>query len=272
MNHRNCLMTVIAGLVLATSLTAAAEPLSDEEKEQFLLQGEVLKMRETKTGITGSKRATLQQADFSHEAHLQTIDVSKAEFKTPFGTEMNFRDSYKFNIAAYRLDRLINLNMVPVSVERSVKGKTGAMTWWVDDFQMMERERFKKKIQPPSAFEWMDQMHNVRVFNELVYNTDPNLGNLLITNDWRLRMIDFGRAFRTSPNLRGPKNLGRIDQRVYDGLRSLTREKVESELGSFLRVPEIKGLLARKDRILEFFDAEIAEKGEARVICKRVGH
>ena len=105
MNHRNFLMTVIAGLVLATSLTAAAEPLSDEEKEQFLLQGEVLKMRETKTGITGSKRATLQQADFSHEAHLQTIDVSKAEFKTPFGTEMNFRDSYKFNIAAYRLDR-----------------------------------------------------------------------------------------------------------------------------------------------------------------------
>jgi hypothetical protein len=272
MNRLSFLITIAVSVMLPISATASDQLLSDQEKEQFLLQGQVLKMRETKTGITGSKRATLQQADFSHEAHLQTIDVSKAEYKTPFGTEMNFRDSYKFNIAAYRLDRLINLNMVPVSVERNVKGETGSMTWWVDDVQMMERERFKKKIQPPSAFEWMDQMHNVRVFNELVYNTDPNLGNLLITNDWRLRMIDFSRAFRTSPKLRTAENLGRIDQRVYDGLRSLTREKVEKELGPFLREPEMKGLLARKDRILEFFDAEIAEKGEARVICKRVGH
>ena len=110
------------------------------------------------------------------------------------------------------------------------------------------------------------------MFNELVYNTDPNLGNLLITNDWRLRMIDFSRAFRVSPKLRTPQNLGRIDQRVYDGLRSLAREKVESELGSFLRKPEIKGLLARKDRILELFDPEIAEKGKTRVICIRKGH
>ena len=272
MNRRSFLVTVAAGVMLPMSVTASDGPLSDKEKEQFLLQGKVLKMRGAPTGITDSKRATLQIPDFSHDAHIQTIDVYKREYQTSSGTEMNFRDSYKFNIAAYRLDRLINLNLVPVSIERKVKGKTGSVTWWVDDVQMMERERYKKKIQPPSPVEWMDQMYNVRVFNELVYNTDANLGNLLITSDWRLRMIDFSRAFRMAPKLRLPQNLSRIDQRVYDGLRSLTREKVESELGSFLRKSEIKGLLARKDRLLEFFAAAVAEKGEAGVICKREGH
>ena len=244
----------------------------DKEKEEFLLTAEVVKIKGISTGVTGTRRATLSDGRTTHDAHIQTIDVSKPEYKTPFGTEINFRDSYKFNIAAYRLDRLINLNMVPVSVERKVKGKTAAVTWWVDDMQMMERERYEKKLQAPSAFEWMDQMHNVRVFIELVYNTDPNLGNYVITNDWRLYMIDFSRAFRMSPKLRSAQNLGRIDQRVYDGLRSLTREEVESELGSLLRKSEMKGLLARKDLILEFFDAAIAEKGETRVICKRKGH
>ncbi len=272
MKHRNFLMTVTAGLMLATSVTAAAEPLSDEEKEQFLLQGEILKTKKPPVGTTGSRRATLRHGDLTHEAHLQTIDVFKAEFQTADGRQLNFRDSFKYNIAAYRLDRLINLNMVPVSVERRVMGKTGSVTWWVDDLQMMELDRYQKKLHAPNRAQWLDQMHNVRIFNELVYNTDPNLGNLLITNDWQLRLIDFSRAFRISTQLRKPENLGRIDQRVYDGLRALTREKVEAALSSCLRKSEIKGLMARKDRILEFFAAAIAEKGERRVVCMLQGH
>ena len=280
MQHRRFLSRAAVAAVLAMGPVTgwANEPTKpftqweDKEKEQFLLTAKVVKMKDVPTGITGTRRVTLSNGQITHDAHFQTIDVYKREYKTPLRTEMNFRDSYKFNIAAYRLDRLIKLNMVPASVERNIRGKTGSLTWWVDDVQMIERERYNKKIQPPRPVEWMDQMHNVRVFNELVYNTDPNLGNFLITNDWRLRMVDFSRAFRMAPKLRLPQNLGRIDQRVYNGLRSLTREKVESELSSFLRNPEIDGFLTRKDRIVEFFEAAIAEKGELRVICKREGH
>ena len=265
-------MTVAAGMVLPIRMRASATPLSDEEQEQFLLQAKTVKKKGTKVGSTGTSRLTLRQGDFTHEAHLQTIDVFKHRFQTANGMELNFRDSYKFNIAAYRLDRLVNLHMVPVAVERKVAGKSGSVVWRVDDIQMLELERYKKKISAPNRADWNDQMYNARIFNELVFNTDPNLGNYVITNDWKLRMIDFSRAFRTHDKLRNPKNLTRIDQRVYDGLRSLTREKVEGELGSLLRKSEIDGLLARKDRILELFDAKIAEKGEALVVCKLEGH
>jgi hypothetical protein len=215
---------------------------------------------------------TLRLGAFTHDAHLQSIDVFKDRFETAAGMELNFRDSYKFNIAAYRLDRLINLNMVPVSVERKVGGNLASVTWWVDDVQMMEAERYKKKISAPNRAVWLDQMANVRIFNELVYNTDPNLGNLLITNDWAIRLVDFSRAFRISAELRKPENLSRIDRRVYDGIRALTREKVEAALGSVLRESEIDGLMARKGRILQFFDAGIAEKGAAMVVCQLEGH
>ena len=103
--------------------------------------------------------------------------------------------------------------------------------------------------------------------NELVYNTDPNQGNLLITNEWKIVMIDFSRAFRTHKKLRNPMNLSRIHRGFYNGLRALDESDVKRELGPYLRESEITGLMARRDVILEFFDREISRKGEAAVIC-----
>ena len=245
---------------------------SDKEKEHFLMTAKLVKTKGIKTGTTGTQQATLSNGAVTHDAHVQTVDVVKDRFTTAAGTELNFRDSYKFNIAGYRLDRLVGFNMVPVSVERRLGGKTGAVTWWVDDFQMMELERFQKKIPPPNRADWNDRMCNARVFTELIYNTDPNLGNFLITGDWTLHMIDFTRAFRTRKDLRAPANLTRIDRRIYDGLRALDRASMERELRPFLRKVEIDGLLARRDRMLAVFDDHIAKKGESRVICKRPGH
>jgi hypothetical protein len=86
--------------------------------------------------------------------------------------------------------------MIPVSVERKVGGKTSAITWWVDDVMMDEMKRTNKKIDPPDRDIWNKQMYVVRVFDQLIYNTDRNLGNLLIDKNWRLWMIDHTRAFR----------------------------------------------------------------------------
>ena len=109
--------------------------------------------------------------------------------------------------------------MIPVSVKRKIKGKRASVTWWVDDVKMMEDKRYRKKIAPPNRAKWNDQMFQVRIFNELVYNTDANLGNLLITNDWKLVMIDFSRGFRRHKALMNPKNLlnCKLDRRFYDG-------------------------------------------------------
>lgn len=260
---------------LLASLAALADStkpqLTREEKEEFLRTAEIIRIRHISTGITNSQRATLTDGRITHDAHVQTVDIFKPTYTTARGTQLNFRDSYKYNIAAYRLDKLLNLNMVPVSVERKVRGDTAAVTWWVDDVLMMEKERYTKDIQPPDRARWNDQIYMVRAFNRLIYNTDPNLGNFLITKDWDIWMVDFTRAFRLFKKLEKTDGLVRISRTFYEGLRNLTEEEVMSELRPYLRKSEAKALLARRDHLLEYFDKRIARLGEEAVIFDKPG-
>ena len=255
-------------LALAISAAAQAPALSDQEKETFLQTAEVVKSKRVSTGITGTRRVTLSDGELTHDASVQTVDISKTIYETANGVELNFRDCYRYNIAAYRLDRLVELQMVPVSIKRKIGGESAAFTWWVDDVMMMEKERFLKKIQPPNVEGWNELIYQARVFNELIYNTDPNLGNFLILQDWRLRLIDFTRAFRLRKSLRAPKNLkdARIDRRFLEGLRALDAASLGRELGEILTKSELAAILPRRDKILEYFDDEVRRLGEGAVI------
>jgi hypothetical protein len=223
---------------------------SDAEIEQFLLTAKVVKTRGTSKGITGSIRATLSDGTRTHDAQIQTIDERKATFDAGGATEFNFRDSWQYNVAAYRLDRMISLNLVPVTVARRFDMKQGAFTWWIDDVLMDEGNRLKNNIQPPRPQEWNEYMQLVRVFDQLIYNVDRNVGNLLITKDWRVWAIDHTRAFRTHPTLKTPANVTRCDRQMLERMKGLTKEALKKELGEYLTDFEIAGILARRDLIV----------------------
>lgn len=238
----------------------------DERKEQFLRDGEVVRTRTLSEGVTHSRRLTLRDGDLTHDAHFQTVDIHKPFKRTTGGLELQFADSYKYNIAAYRLDRLLGMRMVPVSVERRIRGETGALTWWVDDVLVSEKDRYRKKISPPDVEGWNRQIRRARVFNELVYNTDANLGNLLITKSWQLKLIDFTRAFRPFSQLRAPKNLTTIDREFFDALRRLDPARLHTRLHDVLAKSEIKAILARRDRIVARFEKLSRQQGGSGVI------
>ncbi len=264
----------VFGICLALAVAGRAETpaLSDAAIEAFLLGARIVDQETIEVGVTRSRRATLTDGRLTHDAQIQTIDEFHGRLRTPKRTYANFRDSYKFNIAAYRLDRLLGLNMVPVSVARKVGGREAAVTWWVDDVAMMELERHEQRIAPPDPPDWSDQKHQARVFNQLIYNADPNLGNFLITTDWKLWLIDFTRAFRPYAQLEQPELLIRIDRRLYRGLRDLDAERVRRELGDYLTRAEIQTLLVRREKLLEHFATRVGELGEAVVVCDRPGH
>ena len=242
--------------------------LKPDEVEAFLRDAKVLDSKYLNVGITGTQRVKLTHGGRVHYAHVQTIDESRTTYQTALGTELNFRDSWKFNIAAYRLDRMLNLNMTPPSVERRWNGKEAAFTWWIGD-GMMEGERKKKKLEPPDADRFNAQMYVVRVFDQLVFNTDRNLQNLLITPDWSLWMIDHTRAFRIRKDLSSPKNLVKCDRTLLEKLRSLTRERLKEQLSDCLRANEIDAILARRDKIVALFDKRVAAQGKDHVLYDR---
>ena len=187
--------------------------------ERFLKTANIVSQKVLESGTTKSIRATLSDGRVTHDAHIQFIDIFRPVFRGAEGTvEKNFRDTYKFNIAAYRLAKMIGIgNMVPMSVEREIEGKFGSVTWWLDNIWLTEAERRDKQIKPPATQEWSDQLNIVRVFDQLIYNTDRNQGNLLITPEWKLWLIDHTRAFRAQKTLLKPESLGRCDFRSAPG-------------------------------------------------------
>jgi hypothetical protein len=246
----------------ATVAAPAAKPapLPDAEIEQFLLKGQQGKTRAAGKGITGSLRMTMTYEGLTHDAHIQIIDESKREFRSQQGTEFNFRDYWGFNIAGYKIDRLLGLNMVPVSVERRYRSSMAAYTWWLDDVLMDEADRLKKKISPPGeALErWNQEMQLVRLFDQLIANIDRNLGNLMITKDWNIWMIDHTRAFRTNPSLKTPGNISRCDRQVFARLKELDKPTLSKAVGRSLQGYEIEAILKRRDAIV----AIIEQRGE----------
>lgn len=236
------------------SSTAAAVPapgaLADADIERFLKNGKVIKSKGTKKGITDSVQATIEFEGMRHDAHIQTVDEYKREFRSAMGVELDFRDSWTFNIAAYKLDRMIGLNMVPVSVPGHFRSSRAAVTWWIDDVMMDEGDRLKKKIEPPDMQRFRREQAMMRLFDELIANSDRNMGNILYTSDWRLWLIDHTRAFRKNTALKHPGYITRCERPIFEKLKSLDRDTLKRELGEHLDDGHIKSLLARRDAIV----------------------
>lgn len=231
-----------------------APALTDAQIEDFLLHAKVLRTRGVGKGITGTRRATLSDGTLTHDAQIQTIDEYKDRFMGPQGAELNFHDSWQYNVAAYKVDRLIGLNLIPPSVKRDYERRPAAFTWWVDDVQMDEEERMKKKISVPDPTRWNNDMFTLRVFDQLIGNTDRNLGNLLITKDWRIVAIDHTRAFRLANGVRTPKNVARCDRKVFEQIKALDRATLKDAIGPLMYNDEIASLLARRDEIVALLE------------------
>lgn len=254
--------------ILTFSLNAQnSETLTEEQMRDFLHKAKVVRAIQSGKGVTSPYRFTLSNGTLTHDGSFQPVDEYKSTKIFDNGkTEMNFRDSYKYNIAAYELAKLLGLGeMMPVTVERKWKGKIGSLSWWVPA-KMDEEKRRSRHIQPPDPTDWNRKVYKMSVFSELVYDTDRNLGNLLISEDWHIWMIDFSRGFRLYKTLRSPQNLTQCDRLLLEKLRQLNAAELKEKTKNWLTNPEIEGVMARRDKIVAKFESMIAEKGEKAVL------
>ncbi len=272
--HSRRPLVLLIGFVIASALVsvrpilaADESDLSKEQIEQFLLTANVIRTQTSKKGITHPDVLTLTDGKITHDAYFETIDEHKHEQKLSSGqTEMNFVDSYKYDVAAYRLAELLGLDdMVPVYVERKWQGRLGSLSWGLP-VQMDEGERKRRHVSPPDADAWNKQMYKIRVFDQLVYDTDPNLTNILITPGWKLWRIDFSRAFRLYGQLQEPRDLVRCDRQLLAKLKALDGAELAAKTKGFLTTPELKAVLTRRDKIVAHFQKLVAEKGEDAVL------
>ena len=254
LRHRSALIAVL--LIIPFSLMHAADALTWQQKEDFLTKAKITNVKEAAKGVTGTSRVTLSNGTITHDASVQTID----DFKTNFLNEIGFKDTYKFNIAGWKMARLLGIDdMVPPSVKRTFDGNSASFTWWVDNVTMDETERRAKNATAPDMDAWNEEMNVMQVFDQLIYNMDRNQTNMLIDKDWHLWLIDHSRAFRAHKTLKDQSVLKSCDRNMLAKMKTLDEATLTKEIGKEVTKDEILGLLARRDLIVKVFE----DKGES---------
>jgi len=160
----------------------------------------------------------------------------------PPGVYRGFRESYKSEIAAYALDRLLKLDMVPPAVERTLNGVSGSAQQWVEDAQTLKASAAPPQ---PQRQAWELQLARMRMFDDLIGNADRNSANVLCDGEWKLILLDHSRAFRLDTRL--PEKLDRADQELWVRIEGLTSERLEEALAPWLDRDQIQALLARRE-------------------------
>jgi hypothetical protein len=258
---------VAVSLLSENALVAqqTAEVFQGEVVEQFLLKARMTALRGIPQGVTKPRRATLELDGVAHFAVFKTIDESKPYEPREHGVEVDFQDSWHTEVAAYEVDKIIGLEMVPATVERELDGRRGSLQFWVESI-MPEAERVAKKINVPDVEAWNQAMFRVRLFDNLIYNVDRNLTNILVTKDFQLRLIDHSRSFRPFDTLKQASDLTRFSRSLLEGIQRLEEKDLTARVGRHLTIYQIRGMLKRRDAILALARGMVAQRGESVVL------
>jgi hypothetical protein len=217
------------------------------EVEEFLRTAKVEKIADIPIGVTRPRRAYLAPGGLAESFAWKPLRPSM---------QNGYFESYKSEVAAYELDKLLSLNMVPVVVERVVNNDTGAAILWLQGVRSWEAV-----LPLPKPALWNQQLARMKMFDDLIGNSDRNKGNLLVDAEWHLFLIDHSRAFVPDPKL--PQELQTIDRRLWERMLALDEGTLKAQLGRWLDGRQIQGLLRRRDAMKKKIDALVAKQGDA---------
>ncbi len=263
---KKVLFAILTTLALAATVTAAQAVddvsceykswLSAEDDVSALLTGaEIVSMEAIGMGVTNPSRVDLKQGEHVLAGAFKPIKR---------GRQRGFWESYQAEIATYLIDKLIGLGMTPPTVERRIKGNRGSLQFWVDDCELY-RDVENKTPNTPS---WSQQLSRMKMMDVLINNDDRNAQNFLVDPDFHIILIDHSRAFISSKKMiNNPKKLpNQFDRKLVEALKGLDSDTLDAHLKPYLNGGQIKGVLERRDFLMEHLDELIQERGEARVL------
>jgi len=225
----------------------------ESEFEQALKTGKVAKIEDVPIGVTKPQRARLEAGS----------PVASFAWKVlPPGYKSGYMESYKAEIAAYEMDKLLDMHMVPPIVERSLSGLNGAAVYWIEGTKNWDKDH------PPSGPEpqWSFQITRMKMLDLLIANIDRNQGNLLYDSDWHLFLIDHSRAFIGKKDLKNITPLSRVDRALWEKMQALTFESLKaSTVGKWVSDNDLKALIIRRDLMAKAIAELVAKRGEASI-------
>jgi hypothetical protein len=256
---RGCLL-LMAVLVLAGPSSAEQGSLgrspADLYLEEFLRTAEVVQIEDIGEGITRPRRLTLTRDGITHRAIFKTIDVDRIEMSRDMSHNTRLscghRDRFVFEVAAYRMDRLLGIGLVPVTVLRTIAGETGSVQYWIERAMTMQ-DAVDKGLSPRHPELLPAKMMAMYVLDAIIDNQDRNTGNMLVrpaTDEFYL--IDHSRAFGTGkrlPDLENHRQDVTVPGPVAQRLVGLDDATIASVLDDLLSPPQVRAVCSRCGRL-----------------------
>jgi hypothetical protein len=251
---------IVGGLLLVEAGFGQTPPSTWKTKdiEAFLTKAAVVAVeKDVEPGRTVPWRVTLDDGRYRARGLFKFVHRPGVS---------PIRHSYRYELAAYSLNRFLELEIVPPIVERKIEGVAGAVQWYVENC-LSERDRERTKKEPPDLQAFLRRLDFIQVFEALVNDECGDKDDTLIHLDtWKICRIDFAGAFLPTRVVSPACSLQRCSRELFNRLSRLTRPTLVDRLAAYLSPEEIEGILERQQRIVEHFKALIKDKGDAAVI------
>jgi hypothetical protein len=222
------------------------------EFEEFIREAPIDRFEVVPIGVTKPKRAYLKPGGLIESVAWKVL---------PPGRPSGYWESYKSEIAAYELDKLLGMGMVPPAVEKKWKQDKAAAILWLSPVHPW------KEMQPkPKPLKWVAQVARMKMFDNLICNRDRNAGNLLVDDDWNLFLIDHSRAFIGDKGL--AVALEHVDRALWDRMLALDEPSLQNAIGEWVDRGAIRAMLVRRDKMKTAIDNLVKAKGEAAIFLK----
>jgi hypothetical protein len=240
-----------------------------DELERFLRSASIVRSERMNVEQGSTQPYKLALADRDADRH--------ALWKDPHGEAGPTREHWRHEIAAYRLDKYLGLHMIPPTVEREVRMTRGACQLWVDAWTNLGEARARGLGPPPERLAgWQRAVSLQRAFDDLIGNEHRSPQDVLVTEDWRMILVDHTGAFATGkrrvkrpvfalgdPDDPEPPALPRS---FVERLEALDEPALTELVGDYLTGREIRAVVARRSLVLGEVRRLIAEHGEERVL------
>ncbi len=241
---------------------------TDEELMEFLRTADIESVTSIPIGVTGPRRVTLTKGGITARAALRDFEEVYEQVRLEGTFYARLRDSYAWDLPAYRMSQILGLDNIPPVVHRRVNGQPATLQIWLEG-GLMESDRIADDISPPATMPFRRQQEDMRVFDTLIGNTDRNSGNILYDENWKFWLIDHSRAFLENDQTRYLDRITWCERGLFETIQKLERDTLREQLDGLLTIAEINAMLRRRDKLVAHFMKLIEERGESAVLFER---